>query len=137
MRVSSKKRKVGGWCLLVAAISAFLCFFSSLEVEGSNVQPIASLLAEPTEQVELASLIEEHESLDESEKCDREDLEEALPGTAHNRNQVSARQSVSPSINKQWIVPQVKVVWLPINPVGANESYYSVPLCFLYCSLLI
>lgn len=141
MRISSanlSKRTIAGyWALLLVAVSTFLCIFSSLEIESSNAQLVAALLSEPIEQLELSAVIQENESLDKQERSDREDLEQALPHTSHNKNQLSQRPAESTTTAKQWIVPLVKLIQLPDNLVGANESYYNLPLCFLYCSLLI
>lgn len=141
MRISSAnqtKRTIGGyWALLLIALSTFLCIFSSLEIESSNAQLVAALLSEPIEQLELSAVMQENESLDKQERSDREDLEQALPHTSHNKNQLSPRSAESTTTAKQWIVPLVKLIQLPDKLVGANESYYNLPLCFLYCSLLI
>lgn len=137
MRLSSNRRKVSISFLLFAAISTFLCIFSSLEIEDSNAQLVASLLLEPAQGMSDLAKMQDSESLDKSDRAGRKDLEQALPYRTNSKSHGGERQSAPALICNQLTAPQFDLRRWPSKLVGANESYINLRLCLLFCSLLI
>lgn len=137
MRLSSSRRKVNISFLLLAAVSTFLCLFSSLEIEDSNAPLVASLLFEPAMEMSDLAKLQDNESLDKTDKSGREGLEQALPYRTHSKSHGGERQSAPPQFCNQLIASSFERKKLPSNLVGANESFINLRLCLLFCSLLI
>lgn len=139
MQGLSLKRKLKTPALM-AVLAAFLCIYSLFEIEPSNSQLVASLLVsadhEADHQFFALTKIQENESLDKSDVPSREDFEQALPHRNQHNGQVGARH-VQPACIARTFAPVFKLVHPASKLVGANESYVRLPLCYLFCSLLI